>query len=296
MELESVEYSPSEKAKLLSEDEIDNAFAEASDNIIEEFYDEGTLETLVTDNPELKGLFPVGPPSFFKDLYRIQLLGTKHWDKTLKQSLAQDDREKPIRKPSNYKPTLKVTELYFIRQDGTEINFFDLSDGECQLIQTLAAIRVFNEEKTLFLLDEPDTHLNPHWRTEFHKHIEYVNSIQSDFTSSHQILISTHSPFMLSSLDNSNVYRFTRNEGRVSVEQEFEQTFGASFEYLSKRIFNMDSLISRTAVETINGWLSEMQNGDISKEEAIERLTTRVGSSLEKTFLIKRIVSYATSD
>jgi energy-coupling factor transporter ATP-binding protein EcfA2 len=49
-------------------------------------------------------------------------------------------------------------------KDGERsITYRDLSEGEQQLLLVLGLLKFTAEEETLFLLDEPDTHLNPAW-------------------------------------------------------------------------------------------------------------------------------------
>jgi ABC-type protease/lipase transport system fused ATPase/permease subunit len=45
-----------------------------------------------------------------------------------------------------------------------DVSFADLSDGERQLLMVLGLIRASRGKRALFLLDEPDTHLNPIWQ------------------------------------------------------------------------------------------------------------------------------------
>jgi hypothetical protein len=41
--------------------------------------------------------------------------------------------------------------------------FDQLSEGEKQLLAVVGAIRLTTGNENLVLLDEPDTHVNPHW-------------------------------------------------------------------------------------------------------------------------------------
>jgi len=43
------------------------------------------------------------------------------------------------------------------------VTFRELSEGEQQLLMVLGLLRFTRDEESLFLLDEPDTHLNPAW-------------------------------------------------------------------------------------------------------------------------------------
>ena len=56
-------------------------------------------------------------------------------------------------------------------QDG-EVSYGKMSEGERQLLTVLGLIRLSRSKRTLFLLDEPDTHLNPRWQYDYLKLIE----------------------------------------------------------------------------------------------------------------------------
>jgi len=174
-------------------------------------------------------------------------------------------------------------------QHGNCINFDDLSDGEAQLIQVLAAARIFRDEQALFILDEPETHLNPSWRTYFHQHLAKANEVGEAWTESSQTILSTHSPFMISSLRKTDVYRFERNDNAlITMNQAENQTYGASFDVLIKEYFDLKSLISQTVVEDIK---SHLPSDDSQQEKlrAREWLIANIGESMEKAYLLRKL-------
>lgn len=58
------------------------------------------------------------------------------------------------------------------KNDGS-VTFRELSEGEQQLLTVLGLLRFTAEDESLFLLDEPDTHLNPRWC------VDYLNYLKS---------------------------------------------------------------------------------------------------------------------
>jgi len=268
---------------ILTNVEIDTALAGEDISLQETFYDQGLINIETLNNEDISFFYPLGPSSFFKKLHKVQLLGVQNWQASDKKSLRKNDFLGAIRKPLRLKLPLEITELTLLKNDGTEVNFFDLSDGEAQLIQTLAALKVFNSQTALFLFDEPDTHLNPQWRTEFHKNLDLVTNDET-FQKKHQIFISTHSPFMLSSLDRKSIFHFKKEDEELFVAQPTEQTFGSSFDFLAKTFFGMNSLISSTAIDKINIILNEKE-----PMEAKEWIESNVGDSMEKAFLINKL-------
>src|SRR5205807_7576798 len=86
------------------------------------------------------------------------------------------------------------------RADNHRINFKQLSEGEQQLLTVLALLLFTQDDESLYLLDEPDTHLNPVWTYDYLALLERV--IQ---TSKGHLLIATHNPLMIGSLHKSRV-------------------------------------------------------------------------------------------
>ena len=225
------------------------------------------------------------PIRLFEKLYKIQLLGVSRWKTEDKKSLRHDDFFDTVKKPLKGKLPLSVSKLKLSDGNNT-IDFDDLSDGEAQLVQVLSAGLVFSPENTLFLFDEPETHLNPSWRTYFHKHLsKAINNSHAD-TNRMQVLLSTHSPFLVSSMKKENVLRFERNENGVVMYPVDSETYGSSFDVLIKNFFGLKSLISQTAVDDIRKHLHEMQ---LSNEEKIAWLNENVGDSMEKAYLLRRL-------
>lgn len=177
---------------------------------------------------------------------------------------------------------LVVDELILGDEQGRQVDYNEISDGEAQFMQILAATKLFsNQSRGLFLYDEPETHLNPSWRTCFHSFVEDAVGIESDKA---QLFISTHSPFMVSSLKRNNVYQFYRSDnGLIDMKVVQNETYGASFDVLIKDLFNLRSLISQSVIDEIR---EQLKKGD---DHAKEWLENNLGLSAEKGYLIKKL-------
>jgi hypothetical protein len=98
------------------------------------------------------------------------------------------------------------------------ISFFNLSEGEQQLITTIGLIVIFAKYDTLFLFDEPDTHLNPKWQRSY---IDLIKDfIPSDYAKNSHLIISTHSPLLVQAADErSDIFLFKpRADGMIEVD------------------------------------------------------------------------------
>ncbi|QWW05440.1 AAA family ATPase [Pseudomonas aeruginosa] len=221
------------------------------------------------------------PVRLFWKLYKLQLLGVGKWSHEICRALRDDSLNGHVKKPLKGKLPLSVVELEL--SDGEHsAPIDDLSDGEAQLLHTIGAVRLFGDVESLFIFDEPETHLNPSWRTRYHLYFEKAGQ---DLVSS-QALISSHSPFLISSLHREAVYHFERINGQSNMASPPSETFGASFEVLIKKFFGLRSAISQTAVYEILSHLNDVHMDNAHKRQWIEE---QLGESMERAYLLKRL-------
>lgn len=104
------------------------------------------------------------------------------------------------------------------KNDGSVI-FRELSEGEQQLLTVLGLLRFTAEDESLFLLDEPDTHLNPRWSVDYISYLKrfIANGTKQDETS--HILLTTHNPLAVAELDREQVQilRMSKQEGQRQI-------------------------------------------------------------------------------
>lgn len=81
------------------------------------------------------------------------------------------------------------------------LSFRELSEGEQQLLTVLGLLKFTGGQDSLFLLDEPDTHLNPSWDV---KYLQFLREFVPNQNSSHVIMI-THNPLALGELEKEQV-------------------------------------------------------------------------------------------
>lgn len=100
--------------------------------------------------------------------------------------------------------------------DGDYYNFTALSEGEQQLISVLGLMAILRDdnEEVLYLIDEPDTHINPKWQRDF---VQLLLDNIGDSRHRH-MFISTHSPFLVQAYDeNVDILLFRRDEEQNKV-------------------------------------------------------------------------------
>lgn len=97
------------------------------------------------------------------------------------------------------------------KNDGT-VTFRELSEGEQQLLTVLGLLRFTAESESLFLLDEPDTHLNPRWTVDYLNYLRtFAGQTDEDRRNSH-ILLTTHNPLAIAELVKEQVQILRSND------------------------------------------------------------------------------------
>lgn len=131
-------------------------------------------------------------------------------------------------------------------EHGGKVSFTQLSEGELQMLTVLGLMRITREDHCLFLLDEPDTHLNPIWKLRYFDDIEGV--LRSDDAAlaqgESQILITTHDPMMVGSLKREQVHILRRDGNRTVVDTPDEHPQGMGVTGLLKsELFGLSSTL-----------------------------------------------------
>ena len=238
---------------------------------------------------QLQKTYYYSPLTLFLKLYKLQLLGARKWQARDKSSLRQDAFFGNIKKPLKTALPIEVRNVQLCNSNDDVASFDDLSDGEAQMITILGGARLFSEEETLFIFDEPEAHLNPHWRTNFHKSL--ARAIRGKSTPGNHCLVSTHSPFMVASLKKESVFHFERNNNEdepyspheVTMLPAASETYGASIEVLMKQYFDLNTLMPENVIKEIKRQLK----GD--KEEAKAWIKAELGESMEKAYLLRKL-------
>ena len=114
---------------------------------------------------------------------------------------------------------LEKVEVTVTLENDQELTFDQLSEGERQLLTVLGLMKFTRDDESLFLLDEPDTHLNPRWKLDYFNQIKEILNHKIDGSdktawNSSQVILTTHDPIMLTSL--------YANQIRVLTESEIE--------------------------------------------------------------------------
>ncbi|MBV6499252.1 MAG: DNA replication and repair protein RecF [Prosthecobacter sp.] len=155
--------------------------------------------------------------------------------------------------------------------------YHDLAEGERQLLTVLGLMRFTAEKEALFLLDEPDTHLNPAWC------LDYLDNLRMHGAEppNSQIIMTTHSPLTFAGMDKNEVVVMERNvDGRIFAEHPSSPPKGMGFAaILTSDFFGLRSTLDKETLTKIDKKreiaLKQDKTDDDRKE--LEQLNNELG-------------------
>ncbi|MCU8075662.1 AAA family ATPase [Shewanella sp. SM29] len=227
---------------------------------------------------------------FLEHLFTLHHLTARRWSHDEKRTLKSSKYERNVPSVSGGLMPMRILNVEVKLKSPNVTTLYDrLSDGEHQLIQILGSLMLFDHQQTLFILDEPESHFNPEWRIEFIDIIsKYVN------LSNLELMISTHSPFVLSACKAERVLHFEKDGvGNVSIIPLEVETYGASFDSLLTSVFDLDVLISKRPLIEIRAGLRAYDEGLMDENETLQRLKP-FGDSFELNLRRNQILRKTT--
>lgn len=156
------------------------------------------------------------------------------------------------------------------KTDGTIITFNELSEGEQQLLMVLGLLKFTHSKESLFLLDEPDTHLNPAWK------FDYLNLIKEIVgqSESSQVIISTHDPIVIGGLNKEAVTIFERSVGGTTVKTPNVNPKGMGVAgLLTSDLFGLPTTLdpeTQTALDRMRQLLYKTNRTECENEELVQ--------------------------
>ncbi len=166
------------------------------------------------------------------------------------------------------------------KNDGS-VTFRELSEGEQQLLTVLGLLQFTSAEESLFLLDEPDTHLNPRWSVEYIQHIRDFLKDDDDNTQSSHVLLATHNPIAVAELLKEQVQILKRDDETLNISAEEPSVDPIGMGYagvVTSEMFDLNAAVdttTQTLLETQRMLSAKNQLNNAEKEE-LEAATRRL--------------------
>lgn len=177
-----------------------------------------------------------------------------------------------------------------LKKDGVDDIIYtkSLSDGEYQLLHSIGLCLLFRNTNSLFLLDEPETHLNPDWRASFISILKECLKTEKELVL-RDILITSHSPFIISDTRKEYVLVFKKDTGNDNVicERPDFKTFGASVNQITIKVFGQQETIGDHAKDELNKLYGRL-DADEEIDLLIDEVNREFGDSVEKVLFINK--------
>lgn len=175
----------------------------------------------------------------------------------------------------------ELLEITLKTESGSELKLRDFSDGEYQVLQLISILNIFYGSNILFLLDEPETHFNPSWKSLF------VSKVKSLLDPMSQVIFSSHNPEVITDLRRTSVVSM-KHGMQYNLQLE---TFGANPNMISANLFDKRNTVAELAKQKIEEFRNRI-NQTTNRQE-LESLKTDIehtlGDSSERLMLIIEI-------
>ena len=126
----------------------------------------------------------------------------------------------------------------FENSAGEEFYINDLSSGEKQLFLRTLSIKMLEPNNSIILIDEPELSFYPKWQ-------QRIIEVYKKIGKNNQIIVATHSPHILGSISNENIFILYRNEnGKIEAKTgaELDSSYGQPVERVLKDIMGLKSV------------------------------------------------------
>jgi predicted ATPase len=140
-------------------------------------------------------------------------------------------------------------------------HFRRMSSGHAVVLLTLTKLVETVEEKTLVLLDEPESHLHPPLLSAFTRALSELLSNRNGVA-----IIATHSPVVLQEVPSSSVFIIRRTRLEITVERPEMETFAENVGGLTREVFGLEVAKSGFHKMLVESVASGRSFNDIERE------------------------------
>jgi len=236
------------------------------------------------------------PLKLFKAFQVLSLLNLRILDNKLKKEIYNSESLYAMYKIPAHKEEEHIFHfnLFKIKKEKSNDKMLlkAFSDGEHQFLHTMGICLMLQNRSVLFLLDEPETHFNPEWRSEFISILK--NSLDKSGTNHlmREIIITSHSPFIISDCYPDKVIVFKKNEQPQSAFDKNFRTYGTSVDLIMEHIFKRNNTIGDLSNSELIKIEIEIKDLEKLTEEQVKAFKNRVshlGDSMEKILLFTKL-------
>lgn len=196
------------------------------------------------------------------------------------------------------------TDMWFMLKDGTKLPISQFSTGEKQMVYFICTIiyHIWNIESNCrepngkvaykyvnLMIDEIELYFHPRYQTKLLKFlIDALNNMSLEGVKSINIMLATHSPFLLSDIPENNILRL---ENGVTKPKTAE-SFGANVYNILHDKFFMDQYMGDIAANYIKKMICEVSDVKDLNEERYKTLAAHInliGDPYYRNILLKQL-------
>lgn len=159
----------------------------------------------------------------------------------------------------------------FTDSSGKKFGINELSSGEKQLFLRTLAIKMLEPENSIIMIDEPELSLHPKWQ-------QKIVDVYRKIGRNNQIILATHSPHILGSVEKENIILLEKNENGI-VEVKTRDEFGNSYGQTTGRILEDIMGLETDRNPSVNNLLNlvkEMVKNDNYENSEFKEKYTRI--------------------
>lgn len=164
--------------------------------------------------------------------------------------------------------------------------FKKMSSGHSIVLLTMTKLVDLIEEKTLILMDEPESHLHPPLLSAFTRALSDILHDRNAVA-----IIATHSPVVLQEVPKSCVWKLTRIRTEGRQDRPERETFGENVGVLTREVFGLE--VEKSGFHSM---LEKAVNSGMSFDEIISEYNDQLGAEAQaiiRSMILTRSVTGA---
>ncbi len=134
--------------------------------------------------------------------------------------------------------------------------------------------RPINEQKIFLFLDEIEVHLHPAWQRK-------ILPVVKEFFPNATIFLTTHSPFVVNSVDGAAVYELEVKDGKAKLDKVSESKSSRSYQNVLREVFDIDKDFGQPVQSDLDLFY-QYRNEILAGDEGNESKFVKVAKKLSK--------------
>ncbi len=169
----------------------------------------------------------------------------------------------------------KNKEIYFKNNQSDRIKLKDLSGGEKEIITKIFPLYISNIKDSVILIDEPESSLHPNWQNEI---MTLYQEVAKQYNN--QIIITTHSPHIVSATPNKYLKILVKEDGLINVIDSSTKSYGRKIDEILLEIFKVKGLRTpkiENKILKLENLIQEDKYKTIEYQELLKELEDTLG-------------------